>query len=39
MHLHLVNFQVVQKYILKRMDKYPNCTLYMMDYFRQSGLP
>jgi FtsP/CotA-like multicopper oxidase with cupredoxin domain len=41
MHVHLINFQAVKSYSLKKMigkdDK--ECSLYMLDYFRFSGLP
>jgi FtsP/CotA-like multicopper oxidase with cupredoxin domain len=35
MHLHLVNFQVVQTYSLKKTAD--NCTYYELDFFRFSN--
>lgn len=39
MHIHLINFQVVATYSLKSIPENEQCTLYMLDYFRLSGLP
>ena len=38
MHIHLINFQTVATYTLKSIPLNVNCTLYMLDYFRLSGL-
>lgn len=41
LHFHLVNFQVVKSYSLKKIegpDVDQECTLYILDYFRISGL-
>lgn len=38
-HIHLINFQVVATYDLKSIPENRDCTLYMLDYFRMSGLP
>jgi hypothetical protein len=36
MHFHLINFQVIKQYSLKIIDA--GCTLYELDYFRESNL-
>lgn len=38
-HIHLINYQRVAQYSLKSIPQNRNCTLYMLDYFRLSGLP
>lgn len=41
MHFHLINFQAVKSYSLKTItgNNGVHCSLYMIDYFRFSGLP
>lgn len=41
-HFHLINFQVVKSYSMKYIagpDVDQECTLYILDYFRITGLP
>lgn len=36
MHIHLINHQAIRAYSLKQLPENPNCTLYALDFFRNS---
>lgn len=36
-HFHLINFQIMASYSLKRLPGSLLCTLYALDYLQQSG--